>query len=123
MQWTPSHTTLGWASQVQLALCTDGQKSLESNVCEASDNFLNTQVCQEKFMNLQSLKQHYTWRHKELKFPIAKYEGPGLLELSTEISSSSIQPTVFPQNGESILSTALPSECVCSMSHSVPPTW
>ena len=51
-------------------------------------------------MNLQSLKQHYTWRHKELKFPIAKYEGPGLLELSTEISNADIQPTVFPQNGK-----------------------
>ena len=48
-------------------------------------------------MNLQSLKQHYTWRHKELKFPIAKYEGPGLLELSTELSGAEAQPAVFPQ--------------------------
>ncbi len=48
-------------------------------------------------MNLQSLKQHYTWRHKDLKFPISKYEGPGLLEPSVILQpGGTLQQSVFP---------------------------
>lgn len=31
-------------------------------------------LCQEKLMNYQSLKQHYTWRHKDVKFPEDKLD-------------------------------------------------
>lgn len=31
-------------------------------------------ICGEKLMNYQSLKQHYTWRHKDVKFPEDRME-------------------------------------------------
>lgn len=31
-------------------------------------------ICHEKLMNYQSLKQHYTWRHKDMKFPDDKVD-------------------------------------------------
>lgn len=35
-------------------------------------------ICQEKLMNYQSLKQHYTWRHKDVKFPEDKLDQDAL---------------------------------------------